>query len=491
MTRQLRNIIIAASVVVALVVVLLLIKFLPSSKDDTPSSSSSISTSVNVVKLDAANIKSVRVTNSNGEYTISKSGSNWTIANMANYPLSQSALSNIVTEVTALTATQTVEENASSLDQYGLTTPRATADILTTDDKTITLLVGGNTPTGSGTYLSIKGEGKVYVVGITIGDDLSKSTIKLIDLTLTNFLSFKPELLTDITLGGSSRTTPLKMHINADSVKALASSSSSSSGTTSSAAYDLVSPSKYQVDTDKTSGLTSGLQNLNAMETVSLDVSDKSLSGYGLKNAPYAISYIYDGKETVILFGNTFQKDGATYVYMMLQGGNVVYDAEMSSVAFYKWSMFDIAPSLVFYPKHIETVKTVTVTAGSESWTFNITGTGDDLKGTYGSKTLVTNDFKNLYQTFVYLRPQGLVEKSSDTVLMRITFEFRDSSTPSEYIEFRGIPDSTNPSQLDAYKVLCDANGETSDFYVKREIIDNIIQQCKNCIDGKTVPSPS
>lgn len=110
----------------------------------------------------AADVVSIHVKNLNDEYDIVKNGEEWTISGIESAAILTDSLSALVTNVSAMTADQVVEENAAELSKYGLTAPEAEITVDYGDGKR-TFLVGNETPTSSSTvYFCEKGNSTVF-----------------------------------------------------------------------------------------------------------------------------------------------------------------------------------------------------------------------------------------------------------------------------------------------------------------------------------------
>ena len=487
MTRQIRYIIITVCIVAVLGVVLLLMKFLPGgSKSSSSSSGTSSSSTISLIKVDYKTIGTIHFNNSNGQYTVRKSGDTWTVDELNKAPINTDSMNNLVYDMASVSATQVVSENDSKKADYGLDTPKATVDITTTAGKSYTAYLGNTAPYDNGYYLMLKGNSKIYLIDTVYGTDMLSSPSSLVNLTLSTIDSSKLTSLTDITFGGTSRTEPIKLKIDSTS----ASTSSDSNGSIVPPTYNITSPGNYQTNTTTVSTLVNGLLSLSANDAVAFDVSEKSLSSYGLYNPAYTLSYTYDKKTYSYDFGNTFTKDGTEYIYVMEEGKSAVYDVEVSTVDFYNYQLYDLSPVLAFMPSSIDTVKTVTITDGSNTWKFNLSGTTTSLKVTSGSKTLDTAQFRNFYQQLSFSEPEGTATKaSSSKLLLRITYDYRTSGKKSDVVEYYTVPEQNDASSVDSYRAAIVVNGN-SEFYVKRSFVDTILQYTKNVMNGKAVPAP-
>lgn len=494
MSRQVRNIIITVCVIAVLVVVMVVIKNMPSGKPSSSSKSSS-SAGISLIKLDKSKVAAINISNSNGAFTVRKTGSStssntttytWSVDELSGYPLSQSSLDNVADEATGVTATETVSTSSTDKGKYGLTTPKATMTLKSTDGKEYVLYIGNATPTKSGYYAMLKDKDGIYIVSSNTGDDFSASAKSMLDTGLVSLQTNKLTSLTNMTFGGASRSTPIQLAINAAAASSY-SATTDTNGSVLAPTYDITSPGGYTANSTSMNTTVSALMSLSASDIVSLDTTDKTLTQYGLKNPAYTFSFTYDKKSYTLSFGNTFTKDSTEYIYLMMNGKNVVYSISSSSVPFYKYQLSDLMPTLIYTAKNIDTIKTITVTVGSKTWTYSLTGTGDALKITSNGKALKTDQFRNFYQQLISLSPQGTAsDTAGSTEIGRITFDFRTGS--SDVIAFKTMPDSTDPTKVDGYKALCVINGN-SNFYIKKSAIDTVAGLSQDIVDGKAIPS--
>jgi hypothetical protein len=84
-----------------------------------------------------------------------------------------------------------VEEKAADLKPYGLDTPTLDVQIVRKDGKTDHLLIGDDTPTGSGAYAKLANDAKVVTVGATTKTSIDKRPDDLRDKRLLTFDSDK------------------------------------------------------------------------------------------------------------------------------------------------------------------------------------------------------------------------------------------------------------------------------------------------------------
>jgi len=151
-----------------------------------------------------------------------------------------------------------------------------------------------------------------------------------------------------------------------------------------------------------------------------------------------------------------------------------------SNVPFYNDKLTYLASPLPFI-YNIDDVKAIIIQSGTNTWQFNLSGTGDSTVAKYGDKTLSTSYFKDYYQTVVGLVIQGQTSATKNAQLLcKITFEFKDSTTKNSVSEFY----SMNNGSFCAW----DINGSTN-FYTLVSSINQLITNTQKIANNQDVPS--
>src|SRR5438105_4078883 len=94
------------------------------------------------------------------------------------------AISSILSTLSSLNSERLVEEKASNLGQYGLADPKLEVDITDKNNATRKLLVGDDTPTGSGAYVQLAGDPRVFTIASFTKTSLDKGLNDLRDKRL-------------------------------------------------------------------------------------------------------------------------------------------------------------------------------------------------------------------------------------------------------------------------------------------------------------------
>jgi hypothetical protein len=276
--------------------------------------------------------------------------------------------------------------------------------------------------------------------------------------------------MTSIIFGGASRTAPIVLDEDKTGVAAAASSNTA-------APFLMASPSNYALDSEKVSTLTTGLEAISATSALSLDVSPANLAKYGLKNPQYTFGFTFNGEQTIIDVGTPYVESGTTYLPIVLEGTQVIYSIDESTIPFYNWQMQDMCSTLLF-SEYIDDVKSITVTTGTDSYTIDLTGSGDSIAGTYGTKKLASANIRQFYESLVGISFEGqATSPKNGSLYCHVEVDSHNSATAPVKMDF---------TTIDSQKLFWSINGK-GDFYVLRSNIDIMIKAVRDLAAGKTV----
>lgn len=158
----------------------------PEAEEDT-AAEEVVDESLILTEKTEADVVSVAVANSLGEYNIIKSADSteeeaiWTIEGLEDANILTSSLSSLVTKVSAMTAQQLVEENAEDLAKYGLSAPETVVTVNYGDEE-FTFAVGNELPAStSEVYFCEYGENTVYTYSKSALSSFSNDKFSFID----------------------------------------------------------------------------------------------------------------------------------------------------------------------------------------------------------------------------------------------------------------------------------------------------------------------
>src|SRR6185503_5622298 len=129
------------------------------------SASKNTDTSTKILTIPEDQFQEIRIKKVTGEtIALSRVSGKWQITEPKPLPADQDAVSGIVTSLASLSADKVVEEKAADLQPYGLQMPTLDVQVKRKDGKTDGLLIGDDTPTGSGAYAKLPGDAKIYTI---------------------------------------------------------------------------------------------------------------------------------------------------------------------------------------------------------------------------------------------------------------------------------------------------------------------------------------
>src|SRR5258708_13873328 len=132
--------------------------------------------------------------------------SNGQIAAPAPLRADPDAVSSMLSTLSSLSSDRTVDEKATSLDQYGLTQPAIELNIADKNKKTTKILIGDETPAGSAVYAAIAGDTRVFALSGYKKNSFDKSANDLRDKRL---LTFDSDKVSSIELTAKKQTIAL------------------------------------------------------------------------------------------------------------------------------------------------------------------------------------------------------------------------------------------------------------------------------------------
>jgi len=88
----------------------------------------------------------------------------WKIVSPTPLPADASSVSSLLGTFSSLNSQRVVEEKATDLSTYGLSSPQLEVDLTQKDKKTQKLLLGDNTPAGNGMYAKLDSDPRVFVI---------------------------------------------------------------------------------------------------------------------------------------------------------------------------------------------------------------------------------------------------------------------------------------------------------------------------------------
>ena len=149
-------------------------------------------TTTKLLSIPDDQFQEIRVKKLTGERIVLKrDNGKWTMTEPQPLATDQDAVSSMTTTLGALNADKVIEDKATDLKQYGLDIPTLDIEIARKDGKTDHVLVGDDTPNGSGAYAKLANDAKVVTVASTVKTSLDKRPDDLRDKRLMTIDSEK------------------------------------------------------------------------------------------------------------------------------------------------------------------------------------------------------------------------------------------------------------------------------------------------------------
>ncbi len=133
-------------------------------------------------------IQGIRVEKRGGDIVaMSKASGKWELTDPKPLPADQDAANGVVQNLSSLSSDRLIEEKAGKLDAYGLTSPAEKVIVTQKNGKVDALLIGDDSPTGSGVYAKLANDPRVFTIATFVKTGLDKSAKDLRDKRLLHF----------------------------------------------------------------------------------------------------------------------------------------------------------------------------------------------------------------------------------------------------------------------------------------------------------------
>jgi hypothetical protein len=155
-----------------------------------------------ILKLDENSITRLELKKKDApSILLTKSGSEWKIAEPKPFAADQTTVSSMLSTISSLDAERLVEDKSSNLERYGLASPAFELDVTEKGNKTERLLLGDDTPAGSGLYAALAGDPRVFTIAEYHKTGLDKS---LNDLRDKRLLTVSPDKVSRLEIAGNN-----------------------------------------------------------------------------------------------------------------------------------------------------------------------------------------------------------------------------------------------------------------------------------------------
>jgi len=227
-----------------------------------------------ILKLDEGSITKLELKKKDATpILLTKSGSDWKIAEPKPLGADQNTVSGMLSTISALNSDRIVEDHGTDLQRYGLSAPAFEVDVTERDNKTQHLLLGDETPTGSAVYAALVGDPRIFTIASYQKTSLDKN---LNDLRDKRLLTESPDKVSRIEISGKNGDIELGRNKND---------------------WQILKPKPMRADTYAVSGLVSKLTEAR-MDLSGADSETKDADSAFAKGTPVATVKVTDESST-------------------------------------------------------------------------------------------------------------------------------------------------------------------------------------------------
>lgn len=419
MKRQIKTLIIAASVLLLLVGAVLVLQLVSGGEGDAGSSSEKEAFSV--ISEKTANLQTLVIKNSFGEYTIERNeDGELSVPGFEKYPLSTSNIT-LVSNGIAMFSSYDKIESPENLSNYGLSSPEATAVAYFKNGKEYTVKVGKKAEYSEslGYYALVEGDPNVYVLNPSASELLMCDKMQYISLVLSNTTEEEVLPLVEKAEFTGNSVTPF----NLEKAKI------TTDGITYTDTLKLSDPYDIFVDSEKAEKVFTAILNMHASGVEKLSPTREELNGYGLLSPAAYLNVTYKETENLrIKLGNK-SEDG--FYYIMNEEHDVVFKISAENVS----TWVNLKPSLVmmtlpvYTPVHVLNEMHITYEGTTHVYEIDAdpsvkTQLEVNLKG---KGEVDTDNFKKFYaKTMLYAVTDTVSEVPSSQMEFALTYVYDD-----------------------------------------------------------------
>lgn len=436
-----------------------------------------------LLSLSSEQINTVTITNPDDHFTLVNQGSGFVVEGLEEIAVSKLNISNLLSFFQGLAAereladltdesAQTVGDSREVLEQYGLGQPEVSVEIVTTDGKKETLLLGSRALDNSSVYL-LYGQ-KVYLMDDGILDSVQRTRYSFLDNTITEI---EPEYeQASIVLSGTVRPSPITLEIKTvteEQSKPDDESSANSVAVSKQKEYTLTTPLVQTISESSASQVTEGLFSLYANAIVAVEPTPEEMVSFGL-DEPYSVASIrFDGAEGFTL--KTSAPSQNNYVYLMRDGSPLVYLVSASRLSWLSIQTEQLTQS-IYQPVEAEALSEFRVTSANASYNFVVSKEEGELRVQCNGREISAELFEKLYQTVTAIPPVRMTSKQPElSAALTMTVSYQDEQRSDDVLEL--VPTGTG----EVYLVLNDESRYTA----QQDLVNQILENCQKVLEGK------
>jgi hypothetical protein len=181
-----------------------------SNKKQATASKTSTDTTIKLISIPDDQFQEIRIKKLTGELQdLRRVNGKWQLTQPTQLSADPDTVGSMVSTLSSLNADKLIEDKAADLQPYGLNIPTLDITIVKKDGKSDEVLIGDDTPTGSGAYAKLAADARVFTVASFTKTSLDKTPTDLRDKRL---LTFDSDKLTRVEL--AAKGTPIEFGKN-------------------------------------------------------------------------------------------------------------------------------------------------------------------------------------------------------------------------------------------------------------------------------------
>ena len=181
-----------------------------SNKKQAAASKKSADSSIKLLSISEDQFQEIKIKKLTGELQdLLRVNGKWQLTKPIQLSADPDTVGSMVSSLSSLNADKLIEDKAADLQPYGLHMPTLDITVVKKDGKSNELLIGDDTPTGSGAYAELAGDPRVFTVASFTKTSLDKTPNDLRDKRL---LTFDSDKLTRVEL--QAKGTPVEFGKN-------------------------------------------------------------------------------------------------------------------------------------------------------------------------------------------------------------------------------------------------------------------------------------
>ena len=376
-----------------------------------------------VLEIDPDTVTNLSWTISKNTLSFTKDES-WLYDDDNNYPLDETKINNLLNVFKSFTSTYVIE-NVEDYDQYGLSSPICTINIIT-EDKTYTIKLGDESKMDKQRYVDI-GDGNVY---LTASDPYDSYDIELNSLMLNDSIPVMKDV-TAVTFSGNENYTITKTE------------------GTSICDDDEYFVGDKSLDNNLVSTYLSKIKNLSLTNSVTYNVTDEELEEYGFNNPDLTITLNYTTKDssdeqtlTLYVASNVEElkeyneasdddKDESSITrYVRMNDSKIIYSIASSTYNTLTSNSYDDLRHQEIFPGDMDSVTSMEISLDGTEYTF----TKEDDTWKYNDTEI---DVETLTSDLTSLDVDSFTtDTSSSTKEVSITLNLDNDNYPTYKMDF-------------------------------------------------------